>query len=62
MTHPDFITEEMLATLDRLPESSATDMIQAIAALLECFPFLNAFQAQQVLQYWQQQQVALAAI
>ncbi len=61
MTHPEFITEEMLAILDRLPESSATDMIQAIAALLECFPYLNAYQAQQVLQYWQQQ-AALTAV
>jgi hypothetical protein len=62
MEHPDFVTEEMLKILDCMPESSATDMIQAIAALLERFPILNAYQAQQVLQYWQQQQVELEAV
>lgn len=53
MERPEFLSDEILNLLENMQRQSSENMFDSISQLLNLYPDLSAFEAQQVLLYWQ---------
>lgn len=51
MERPEFITEDMMLFVNVMDHASKTNLFVAVPKVMEMFPWLSSFQAQQVLLY-----------
>ena len=56
MERPEYISEEIYHALPSLVEAANENMFTLIPRLIQLFPNLSAYQAQQVLLYWKHSQ------